>query len=131
MIEQVDITDLVGIPFKLRGRDLDGLDCYGLVKLIEERRGNQIPEYAYDGTEKTFVHYLIEGSMPLVTELEEPEPYCTVTISIRQPWVHHVGIVLPDTRHFIHVLRKRHVTIERLDSEVWKGKIKGYYRWKN
>lgn len=124
---KIEFNDLIGIPFKVHGRDLNGLDCYGLVKLIEERKGNIIPEYAYSDTEKTFVHKLINDNMPIVTELEKPEPLCTVTFSIRQPWIHHIGIVLYNTNYFIHAMRKRYVVIERLDT--WKNKIRGYYTW--
>ena len=128
-MNEIEIQELIGIPFKIHGRDLKGLDCYGLVKLIEKKRGNIIPEYAYSGIEKTFVDYMINDNMSLVTEIENPEPFCTVTFSIRQPFVHHIGIVLSNTNYFIHVMQKRHVVIERLDSDTWKNKIRGYYTW--
>ena len=128
---EIDIRDLIGIPFKVHGRDMSGLDCYGLAKLIEERRGNHIPEYAYEGTEKTFCDYMITDNLSLVIELDKPEPFCVVTFSLRPPWVSHLGVLLDDTNYFIHVMSKRFVAIERLDNIVWKNKIRGYYRWKS
>lgn len=37
-------SDLPGIPYKANGRTLEGLDCYGLVLLLSQRRGITIPD---------------------------------------------------------------------------------------
>lgn len=123
------IDDLIGIPFKTHGRDLDGLDCFGLVKLIEKRRGINLLEFAYDTTEKTIAHKLINESKSGYTEIATPEPWCTVAFSIKKPYVHHVGMVLDNTSYFIHVMKGSFVAIERLDSEAWKTKVSGFYIW--
>ena len=42
----MNFNDLIGVPFKNRGRDIqDGFDCYGLVKEVYRRYGHEIPEY--------------------------------------------------------------------------------------
>ena len=39
-------ADYVGLPFKEGGRDRQGLDCYGLLRLvINERFAGTVPEY--------------------------------------------------------------------------------------
>ena len=47
MIELPDwVSAYVGLPFKEGGRHRDGLDCYGLLRLvINERFGGTVPEY--------------------------------------------------------------------------------------
>ncbi len=38
----------VGIPWQWRGRDREGIDCYGLLVLVyREQRGITLPEYPY------------------------------------------------------------------------------------
>mgnify|MGYP000138217874 CR=1 FL=1 len=40
------VSAYVGLPFKEGGRNRDGLDCYGLLRLvINERFGGAVPEY--------------------------------------------------------------------------------------
>lgn len=41
----IDYHDLIGIQFEYGGRDLNALDCYGLVMLIHERMGKKLPDY--------------------------------------------------------------------------------------
>lgn len=40
------ISRLVGVRFRDRGRDVDGLDCWGLVWLGHRLCGNDLPPYA-------------------------------------------------------------------------------------
>ena len=44
--------DLIGIPFVQFGRDLKGLDCFGLVMTIYKRRGIIVPDIKYGDTDE-------------------------------------------------------------------------------
>lgn len=122
--------DLIGVPFKKHGRDKQGMDCYGLAMEVYRRRGIEMPEFAYSTIERTFVHGLITGNMDSVVDpILKPEPYCLLSIMIRPPYLHHIGVVLENTEYFIHVMEKRNVVIERV--ELWRHRIKGFYRWKS
>lgn len=43
------VRPYIGIPYTPRGRDFDGVDCWGLFKLVQEREfGIEVPSYADD-----------------------------------------------------------------------------------
>lgn len=52
----VDIEDLIGIPFKVHGRDRKGLDCYGCLIEFEKKFGRRMKdvnvEYSKDDYEE-------------------------------------------------------------------------------
>ena len=122
--------DLIGIPFKSGGRDIDGLDCYGLVKILMERQGINLPEFAYSTDEPSLLDLLIRGECKqLLIKLEKPELGAIVVISIIEPYEHHLGVVV-SRNEFLHVRKNTRVTLSRLDSPLWKGKIRGFYRVK-
>ena len=43
----VDVSDLIGIPYKEHGRDKTGLDCYGLAIEVSKRFGNDLTDFDY------------------------------------------------------------------------------------
>lgn len=49
----VQIDDLLGIPFKVHGRDKKGFDCYGYLKFLEHRCGHEMPDLHKEYTENS------------------------------------------------------------------------------
>lgn len=41
------LSDLIGVPYQLNGRTLDGLDCYGLAIEVERRLGKNLRDVVY------------------------------------------------------------------------------------
>jgi len=124
--------DLIGIPFKRNGRDKNGMDCWGLCMEVKKRTdGTILPDFVTQGDKESIVGLFLNG-IDMAERLESPEPYCFVCIGLVSPLVDHVGIVLKDCRHFIHMLSERSSSsIERLDAIHWRNRIRGYYRWKH
>lgn len=121
------IKDLLGIPYEKNGRTIKGLDCYGLVSIIYERLGKELPKFPEDYTELVKIHTTINENKNKFIEIEKPEPFCLVTFSLIPPYVTHIGVVLENCKQFIHIMEKRNVTIENLDK--WQKRIRGFYKW--
>jgi len=119
--------DLIGIPFKAGGRDFNGLDCYGLVKLLMQRQGIDLPEFAYaDPHNYSMVDRLIRNQ-DVAQRLNRPEIGAIVVMSLIPPYEHHLGVVI-SRNEFIHIRQNTRVTISRLDSPLWRDRIRGFYR---
>jgi len=123
------VKDLVGIPYKIRGRDVNGMDCYGLIIEVLKRIGKSVPDVFYPDTgietNKSVLNSL-EAAIPN-TKLEKPEEGAVVEILVMgQP--SHVGVCLGDGT-FIHALKKNGVVIEPLHR--YRHKTRGFYRVNN
>lgn len=43
----LDVSDLIGVPYKTNGRDKNGFDCYGLALEVERRLGTPLNDIFY------------------------------------------------------------------------------------
>ena len=70
--------DWVGIPFLDRGRDRAGLDCWGLLRLVErEVFGVEVPSFSGDYgdvRDHARIAELIEANLPGWDPVVEPDP---------------------------------------------------------
>ena len=127
-------SDLVGIPFRRRGRDAKtGLDCWGLFRLAMSRFGLEIPEFDVDSLDTQRIDALrrreIESARWI--ELSAPEPGCAVAMSLdrRMPdMIQHVGVCI-DGRRVLHTMRATGSVITRLEDMGRVIKVRGFYRW--
>lgn len=129
-----DYTDLLGKEFAYGGRGPEAYDCWGLCEEIYRRLGRPCPSYFTPADrDRKSVAAAIEycAIMDNFRRLSAPEPFCFVTFTVRRPYVSHVGIVMEDCRTFLHIMAKSRVTRERLDSIVWRDRVRGYYRWED
>ncbi len=123
------LNDLIGKEFEFGGRGPDRFDCYGLAMEIYERLGKKLPEVEELQDNYEDIGEMVTEKRPEFQRLNRLEPFCLVSFIGVPPYVNHIGIVLEDCKRFIHILRKSHVVIERLDHDYWKRRIEGYYKW--
>lgn len=121
-------SDLIGKKFEYDGRGPDTFDCYGLCVEIYKRLGKQLVEYQASNDFKENAARFDFGKKDFI-RIDKPEPFCLVLLTVFKPYVSHIGVVLEDCRHFIHIFRKCNVCIESLSSERWKNRIDGYWKY--
>lgn len=122
------MLDLLGKEYVEKGRGPNHFDCYGLCIEVLKRKGLVLPDIESE-TDANLIHkQIVENSASSIFKrLHKPQAFCLVTFIVQPPYVSHVGVVLEDCKRFIHIMEKRQVTIERLDSVAWSRRIKGYY----
>lgn len=120
--------DLLGKEYLEGGRGPDAFDCWGLCLEVSRRAGRPLPAIVTPGNlQATHEAYL--AAAYFCRRLDGPQPFCVVAFMILVPFVTHMGIVLPDCRRFIHIMRKRSVAVERLDHPIWSKRVAGYYEF--
>ncbi len=129
----MDYNNLLGKPFKEGGTGKDGYDCYSLAREVCCRVGIYLPtkntqKLAMADNIKNRSDNINQGKEEDYIKLEKPEPFCIVTFMLSPPFVNHMGVML-DKYHFIHIMKKRRVVVERIDNRFWKTKVEGYYKY--
>lgn len=124
-------NDYITIPYKKMGRDKDGLDCWGLVRMIYKDQFNielpsYVDQYNADDTHDSLAE-LIAISKESWTKTDNPV-VGDVLLLRAEGSLSHVGVVISPT-HFIHVIEDINVAIERYDQGKWKNRLEGAYRY--
>jgi len=124
----VAYRDLLGKPFLLGARGPDKFDCYGICLEVGRRAGFNYP-LLFTPTETSMQDKCIkQGIDECFDKIEIAESFCIVTFKITPPFVDHCGIVLPDSKHFIHTMKGHAVAVQRLDHKILARRIDGFYR---
>lgn len=120
----IDVSDLVGVPFKVHGRNVeDGVDCYGLAIEVERRYGIHLVDVLYDSIEpdsKKSTMELVFGANKFERS-EFPQEGCLAAINgADSP---HCGVCLGEGL-IIHATRNLGVVVQK----AHRLNVDGYYR---
>ena len=126
------VAQYVDIPFKEKGRNRSGCDCWGLVRLIwGDQFGIQVPSFVnqYISTKDNGIGSLVEENMdpwtPVPAGMETLGDGVLLRIEGRPK---HVGIVLEPGR-MIHCAQDVGTVIEKYRTKKWERRIIGFYRY--
>lgn len=131
------VAGYIGIPYKDKGRDRSGCDCWGLVRLIlGEVFGISVPSYAGDYVEasdsSSVTEAVQQGLRDGWRKVEGARGGDLLILRIAgRPW--HCGLLVTP-RLFLHAPAKDRggrpllSCIDRLDSPMWARRISGIYR---
>lgn len=124
-------NDYVGIPYKLHGRDTDGLDCWGLVRLIyKDQKDIDLPSLS----EEYFASDDVSHNQEVIARHKEGwalvNDYTVGDVALFRinGSESHVGVII-DQNRFIHAREGNSVTIEKLDSVQWRRRLVGVYKY--
>lgn len=126
------VKDYVGIPFASGGRDKNGCDCYGLVRLVlAEQYGLNLPLLNGDYTNALNIaetKRLFCENIPLLCGDRIPAPEEKAVALLRMNGrLCHVALYA-GSGYIIHARHKVGVICERLSSPCLAGCVEGWYR---
>ena len=124
-INDLDLSDLIGTPFKYGGRGDGYFDCYGLVMEMYRRYMQiELPDYKSPTTAREIVA-LMRGELRLWRTVSEPK-FGTVMF-MRLGEYTHVAMYLGENR-FIHTCEATGgVCVERLSN--WLTRVERYIEY--
>jgi len=114
----MDVSDLIGLPYKPHGRDENGIDCFGLIWLIALRLGKPIPDVPYKGFDPSLMNL---AERMKVSRIDTCEAGCV--IEMLKDGRLHLGFAV-DSERMIHSTTNEGVIIEY----IGKHPVKGYWK---
>jgi len=122
----------LGIPYVDKGRDENGLDCYGLVYLYYKNEyGIELETFTQDyesASDAITAHGAIEKHRDEFLEVDKPREGDLIIFTIGG-FNAHIGLMISDKK-FLHTLDGCEVTVESIDSITWRNRINSYLRFK-
>ena len=128
-----DWGQYVGLPHRPHGRDRDGLDCWGLVRLVyAEALGIDLPSYVEDCpdlSERADLAALITGERDAGPWRQVAKPAAFDVLLFRVgPHATHVALAI-NSRDMLHLHGRSHSVIERIAAPMWAKRLVGVYRY--
>ena len=131
-VERLIIEKYLGIPFLHRGRTVEGLDCWGFLKLVYKDLGFYLFDIEDLSYERAWAargedHFRNNYENDWV-KVHTPKVLDSILFLNSRSVAFHAGIMLKDW-HFIHASRAG-VVVSRLSHAIWRERIEGFYRLK-
>lgn len=125
----VSFNKYVGIPFKEKGQDWDGCDCWGLVRLFYRTEYGVIltdlTTYYKDTSDKINIGQAAEIEKHNARLTDSPKEGDVILFRFFG-YPMHVGIYINDQK-MLHVMKGIDAIIERHDKSPWKHRKLGVY----
>ena len=131
MRKQFDTSKYIGIPYKNKGREMSGADCWGLVRLVYKNEyGINLLSFSdeYENSEEgAKVREIVQKGKDIFDSIIKAVPdYGDIVVFNMRGNPCHVGIYVGNNK-VLHVLRGTECVIERLSSHRLNGRVEGYY----
>lgn len=129
-VRDADLRDLIGAPYKPRGRGDGGWDCWGLAVEVARRLGAELPDVPYNGADgrgaaaaKVREAALRRGAP--VEKIDRLERWCLLDVAWDGRTSAHVAVYLGGGK-MLHAAEGLGVCVE--DAGRYSKLIKGMYR---
>lgn len=127
---KINVSDLIGRPYKAGGRGPDSFDCWGVCMAASARAGIELPDIDVPAGCDMRDRVVDEQRRSNFRRLQSARPYSIALFRIiddnsQVKW--HVGFVLENCRNFLHATGKMGVNISSLAAPVWRLFIEGFY----
>jgi len=131
MTEQFIIHKYLGIPYKHQGRDLTGLDCYGIVIAIYADLGIKLfdieEDYDIDWSWKNR-NIFLENAHKDFQEVTKAQLFDLVAFKNKKGVINHLGVMFDNDR-FVNSC-KLGTIVSRISHPSCQKRFYGFYRHK-
>ena len=130
MTDQDFVIKALNVPFKERGRDYEGWDCYGVpFCYFRDVKNIKLPEYLTYSSIKDYkqLKRMIDGARPYWKAVTQPK-LGDIAVFRTGKSESHIGLVI-DHKRMLHSEKKVGTFIELFNGLVWGLRLEGVYRY--
>lgn len=128
------VMKIMGTPFRDKGRDYSGVDCYGLVRLAyHDVFSVDLPSYSDEYTDagnsresRLELNEILAMNKRHWKQIKDYRPMDVALFTLGGMPI-HVGLMI-DSKNFLHCEKKVGTVIESITSAMWKRRHEGSYR---
>jgi len=128
----IDIEKYRGLQYVDHGRDMSGVDCWGLIYLIYKNElGIEIPAWSaeYQTANKLPISEILSKKYCMDRWEKSLKPFVGAIGLFEIGGNFHVGVCLDKRgRNMLHIMKGTQSTIENIIGISWKNRFRG--RWK-
>lgn len=132
----LDLKKYMGIPYAHQGRTREGLDCWGLIRMIfQDELGidlmdiEDLGKVSYDlKWSRQGEDYFMENYAKNWERVQDPEPFDVPLFKNGRGVANHVGVMV-DLKSFLHCNRAG-VVLGRLNALDKDKVLEGFFRYK-
>lgn len=120
----------VGVPFVDMGRAIEGLDCWGLIKIIyAEQLGIDLPDYGeISANDLLRVARAMKNGQERWEAVDKPQEFDLVALRLYdRGWVGHVGVMV-DGKRMLHTESTIEASVVPLDHFTVRDRVAGFRR---
>jgi len=126
----IDLSDLIGRPYKAGGRGPANYDCWGICIAAAARASIMLPDIDVPDGDELKGKAIADQKQNNFRKIGSARPYAIALFRIidddgQIKW--HVGLVLENCRSFIHTTGKMGCNISSLTDPVWRLFLEGFY----
>ena len=124
---------VLGVPFKYKGRDLSGLDCWGLVMYCYKELGIELEDFQQYNREKhikgkmTFKSKALTELWKSWKQVKEPKAGDVVLFKGKRGYISHIAIYIGHNR-VLNTTFRGTIIVRLVDINYI---VEGYYRYVN
>lgn len=126
----MQVNKYVGIKFKDKGRDTNGIDCWGLARLIYKNEYNiDLPSFTsdYEADDTIRMQELIAQYKEGWEKLDQPQEGSIVVFKVLGH-ESHIGVAV-NKDQFLHAREGQDSAIESFSSPSWNRRIVGHFKY--
>jgi cell wall-associated NlpC family hydrolase len=128
LVQRFRLREFIGIPYRPGGRDFQGCDCWGLVRLFYLGLDIELPDQVISPQDLSGIDQAVREDMPRWIKVSAEEvPSVALFCLSKSGLIDHMGVNIGGSR-MLHTIAGKSAHLVRLDHPFYRARRIGFYQ---